>query len=230
MSFRDNKHWVYNCNRKGGSFNFHKDLTGQYRNDNKGVFTIPGACKLKRSPTSSDRRNMLADIRRAMSRELATALRVCENRGPADAAEAEQLIAELGAIKRHVEDRAASLGYSERCRQAIAVCRGECCRWHFPKTINRIDFFIAVLGMADTEKEAVVKQVQPVDDQAYRCPLLREDGCIFSFANRPLVCTNAFPCMAGSDYWQYKETFRKEIDKLRAALDRLIDRCIVRQD
>lgn len=171
---------------------------------------------------------MLADIRRAMSRELVMALRVCENLGSADAAEAEQLIAQLGAIKRHVEDRAASLGYSERCREAIAVCGGECCRWHFPKTINRIDFFLAVFGMTDTEKEAVVKQVQPTDDQAYHCPLLCEDGCIFSFANRPVVCTSAFPCMAGSDYWQYKESFRKEIDNFRAALDRLIDRCAVR--
>jgi len=166
---------------------------------------------------------MITDIRRAMSRELAAALRVCENMGPADAAEAEQLIAELGAIKRHVEDRAASLGYSARCRQAIAVCRGECCRWHFPKTINRIDFFIAVFGMTDTAKEAVVNQVQPVEDRAYRCPLLCKDGCIFSFADRPVVCTNAFPCMAGADYWQYKERFREEIDAIRAALGSLID-------
>ena len=171
---------------------------------------------------------MITDIRRAMSGELATALRVCKDMGPADTAEAEQLIAALGAIKRHVEDRAALRGYSERCRQAIVVCRGECCRWHFPKTINRIDFFIAIFGMTDTEKEAVVKQVQPVGGQAYRCPLLREDGCNFSFANRPVVCTSAFPCMAGSDYWQYKEGFREDIDAIRAALDRLIDKSVAR--
>ncbi len=166
----------------------------------------------------------MTDIRRTMSGELATALRVCENMGPGDAAEAEQLIAALGAIKRQVEDRAALLGYSERCRQAIAVCRGECCRWHFPKTINRIDFLIAVFGMTDTEKEAVVKQVQPVESPAYRCPLLCDDGCIFSFANRPVVCTNAFPCMAGADFWQYKERFREDIDAIRSALGSLTDK------
>lgn len=184
---------------------------------------------MKRRPTSPDRRNVITDIRRAMSGELATALRVCENMGPADAAGAEQLIVELGAIKRHVEDRAALLGYSERCRQAIAVCRGECCHWHFPKTIDRIDFFIAVFEMTDSEKEAVVKQVQPVGDRAYRCPLLCQDGCVFSFANRPVVCTSAFPCMAGSGYWHYKERFRKDIDAIRAALGSLIDQSVARR-
>ena len=78
--------------------------------------------------------------------------------------------------------------------------------------------------MTTSAKQAVVKQVLPGNNQTYRCPLLRKDGCIFSFANRPVVCTSAFPCMAGSVYWQYKETFRKEIDTLRDALDRLIER------
>jgi len=183
-----------------------------------------GVRKLKRNPTSSDRRNLMTHIRQAMSEELAKALQVCQNIGPADAAEAEQLIADLGTIKRHVEDRAALLGYSERCREAISACRGECCRWHFPRTINRIDFFIAVFGMTDTEKEAVVKQVQPMAGQAYGCPLLRVDGCIFSFVNRPVVCTSAFPCLAGADYWKYKESFRKDIDAIRAALGSLIDK------
>ena len=170
----------------------------------------------------------MAKIREAMTRELDMALLALEKMEPSAVDAAAQLISDLGSIKQQIEGRAESHGYSKRCREAIAVCRGECCRWHFPKTINRIDFLIAVFGMTDTEKEAVVKQVQPVGGQAYRCPLLREDGCNFSFANRPVVCTSAFPCMAGSDYWQYKEGFREDIDAIRAALDRLIDKSVAR--
>ncbi len=185
-----------------------------------------GVRKLKRNPTSSDRRNLMTHIRRAMSGELAKALQICQNMGPADAAKAELLIADLGAIKRHIEDRAALLGYSERCRQAIAVCRGECCRWHFPRTINRVDFLIAVFQQSADANAALIDQVQPGGDRAYQCPLLLKDGCIFTFATRPVVCTTAFPCFAGADYWQFKESYRKDIDAIREALGQLVDESV----
>jgi len=160
-----------------------------------------------------------------MSGELATAVKVRANMGPADAAAADQLVADLGGVKRQIEERAAALGYAGRCRRAIPVCRGECCRWHFPRTIDRVDLFIAVAGLSSDEMTAVVAQVRSAADRPYQCPLLRADGCIFAFEKRPVVCTSAYPCVAGSDYWRYKETFRREIDTIRAALGRLMERC-----
>ncbi len=159
-----------------------------------------------------------------MTGELEMALRAREKMEPAAVDTAAQLIFDLGAIKRQIEDRAESCGYSKRCREAIAVCRGECCRWHFPKTINRVDFFIAVFHLAADATSALVEQVRPTDDRPYQCPLLRKDGCIFAFESRPVVCTSAFPCLAGTDYWRYKERFRKDIDAIRAALSCLIDK------
>ena len=162
-------------------------------------------------------------IRRTMSRELGAALQACAQMGPTAAAEAAQLVAKLGQIRRRIEDRAAALGYSERCRQSIPVCAGECCVWHFPRNIDRVDFLVAITGLSAAERAALVKQVQATDDSSCRCPLLREDGCILTFDNRPVVCTNAFPCIAGSEYWQYKETFQEDIEDIRAELNRLID-------
>ena len=145
-----------------------------------------------------------------------------EQMGPAATAEVEQLVAKLGEIKRRIENRAASLGYSEHCRQSIPVCAGECCVWHFPRDIDRVDFLVALTGLAAAERAALVEQVQLAADLSHKCPLLREDGCILTFDNRPVVCTNAFPCMAGSEYWQYKETFREDTEDIRAELNRLI--------
>ena len=161
-------------------------------------------------------------IRRAMSRELAMALQAREHLGPGGFAAVAQLVADLRKIKRRIEDRAQALGYSARCRQAIPTCAGECCRRHFPRTINRVDFLIALFGSSAAERKALVKKLQAVD-LSHQCPLLRADGCILSFANRPMVCTNAFPCFAGEDYWRYKETFRDNIEDTRAALNRLIN-------
>ncbi|MCP3952289.1 MAG: hypothetical protein GY697_08750 [Desulfobacterales bacterium] len=157
-----------------------------------------------------------------MTRDLEMALRVCENMPAAAVDAVVQLISDLGAIKRQIEDRAESRGYSERCREAIAVCGGECCRWHFPKTIDRVDFLIAVFNLSADEKAVLVKQVQSAEDSVDGCPLLRKDGCVFTLETRPVVCTSAFPCLAGTAYWQYKETFREDIDAIRAALDSLI--------
>lgn len=165
----------------------------------------------------------MANIRKAMTGELKVAIRARRKMEPAVVTEAARLVADLGAVKRQIENQAALLGYSKRCRAAIAVCKGECCRWHFPKTINRVDFFIAVFRLAPDLRSALVEQVRPTDDRGYQCPLLRKDGCIFSFENRPVVCTSAFPCLAGTVYWQYKESFRKEIDAIRTALGNLID-------
>ena len=173
--------------------------------------------------TPEERRQTMQKRRRAMSADLAAAWRAREQMGSAAAARAAGLIVELGSIKQAIENQARALGYTQRCRRAIEVCRGECCLWHFPKTISVVDFFIAVFDFAEEETAALAAQIRAgAGGQAYQCPLLRKDGCIFDFQNRPLVCTSAFPCMAGQQFWQYKERFRADIATLRTDLGRLI--------
>ena len=173
--------------------------------------------------TSEARRRTRETIRRTMSADLAAALRARERMGPAAVEQAAGLIAALASIKETIENQARALGYTQRCRQAIEVCGGECCIWHFPKTITAADFFIAVFDLAENETAVLVDQVRETPGEpAYQCPLLRKDGCIFDFQHRPLVCTAAFPCMAGQQFWYTKERLRTEIETLRAALGRLI--------
>lgn len=159
-----------------------------------------------------------------MAAELEAALRALAKMDLPAVAEAGELIAALMSIKTKIEERARALGYAERCRRSIAVCAGECCRWHFPKRLSRVDFLAAVFNLQAAERAALTTQVRTAGDRFYQCPLLQRNGCIFSFENRPAVCTVAYPCLAGSDYWDYKERFGKDINRLREALGELIDK------
>lgn len=159
-----------------------------------------------------------------MAAELETALRALANMDPHAASEAGTLINKVMVIKNEIEARAQVLGYVNKCRQAIAVCAGECCRWHFPKRLSRVDFFAAVFRLSEPDRAALAAKLQAAGDGIYQCPLLQPDGCIFSFENRPAVCTAAYPCLAGSDYWEYKERFREELTRLRKILGQLIDK------
>ena len=159
-----------------------------------------------------------------MAAELKTALRALAAMNPQAAREAGNLITGIAAIKSKIEARARALGYAEKCRRSIAVCAGDCCRWHFPKHLSRVDFFAAVFNLQAVDRAALTTQLRGAGDRTYQCPLLLSDGCIFSFENRPAVCTAAYPCLAGSGYWEYKERFRKELTRLRKALEKLIDR------
>jgi len=158
-----------------------------------------------------------------MAAELKVALRARAKMDSQALAETEDLIAALKSIKRKIEERAQALGYSEVCRQSIAVCAGECCRWHFPKRLSRVDFFAAVFKLQAVARTALAVQVHASGDGVYQCPLLQNDGCTFSFEERPAVCTAAYPCLAGSDYWEYKERFSSARASLRKALGKLID-------
>ena len=197
-------------------------MTGVFRNDNKKVSASAGGEKLTAINTPKNRHRAINMIRQAMLKDLGTALRACEKLRPAATQKAGALISDLKSIKQQVESRATTLGYSERCRQAIPVCGGECCVWHFPKTLTPVDFFIAVFDLAADERRVLVKQIENSDNEHYRCPLLQKDGCAFSFENRPIVCTNAFPCLAGTQYWQYKEQFRKDIEAIYTVLGGLL--------
>ena len=200
------------------------NLTALADNGSRRLDSTAGEDKLNERQQSIDHAEKLRAIRRAMAGELETALRALANMDPHAASEAEALIAGIMAIKDKIEARAQVLGYADTCRQAIAVCAGECCRWHFPKRLSRVDFFAAVFGLPAPARVALAEQLQAAGDGIYQCPLLQRNGCIFSFENRPAVCTAAYPCLAGSDYWDYKESFREELTRLRKALGQLIDR------
>jgi len=183
-----------------------------------------GEGKLNGRRISKHHSEGLRTIRRAMAAELETALRALAAMNPQAAREAGNLITGIAAIKSKIEDRARALGYAEKCRRSIAVCAGECCRWHFPKHLSRVDFFAAVFTLPAADRAALTSQVRRTGDRVYQCPLLLSDGCIFSFENRPTVCTAAYPCLAGSGYWEYKERFRNELTRLRKALRKLVDK------
>ena len=185
--------------------------------------TTAGGRKLPDINTPQNRHCTIKKIRQTMSTDLESALRACEQMSPAFALKAAELISDLRAIKQQIEGRAGALGYSARCQQAIEVCGGECCIWHFPQTLTAVDFFIAAFDLAAEERQVLAKQIKSPVNERYQCPLLRKDGCIFAFQSRPIVCTSAFPCLAGGEYWQYKEKFRKDIETIYAALGRLVD-------
>ena len=184
--------------------------------------TTAGERKLPDINTPQNRYRAIKKIRQAMSVDLETALRACERMSPVFARKAAQLISDLRAIKRQIEGRAEALGYSKRCRQAIEVCGGECCVWHFPQTLTAVDFFIAVFDLTADERQVLVEQIENPAKERYQCPLLRKGGCIFAFQSRPIVCTSAFPCLAGEEYWVYKERFRKDIDGIYTDIRRLL--------
>ena len=133
----------------------------------------------------------------------------------------QKLAADLYAIKKETEQTAIALGYSYACRTSIEICRGECCRWHFPKTFNEADFLAIIGSLTQTERDDLSHRILGSDSQSGQCALLMPDGCFLSFRSRPMVCTNAYPCFAGRAYWEIKEAgnrrakpFFKELNDL----------------
>jgi hypothetical protein len=58
----------------------------------------------------------------------------------------------------------------------------------------------------------------------YQCPVLQENGCLLSFDNRPLACSNAYPCFSGELYYNYLERHRKKIDAQYTLLNKLFQK------
>ncbi len=116
---------------------------------------------------------------------------------------AESQIREVSTLKHEMETIAVQRGYSQACRKSIPVCKGECCKWHFPKYLNHIDFFIAIFHMAETQQKKLADQI--FNTQKAHCPMLLKTGCFLSFEKRPILCTNAYPCFNDRSYWVEKE-------------------------
>ncbi len=57
-----------------------------------------------------------------------------------------------------------------------------------------------------------------LQQQKNQCPVLLKTGYFLSFEQRPVLCTNAYPCFNDRSYWIEKEKkniqFKKAIDAL----------------
>ncbi len=124
------------------------------------------------------------------------------------------LIKEWKKIIVRMEARAVDLGYSRACKSHIPVCRGECCRWHFPEKLYDVDFYVSISGMTARDTQNLVRLLTDAGNEAFQCPMLLEKGCFFVFENRPAMCATAYPCFAGNVYWKYMEAEKTRLDEI----------------
>ncbi len=127
-------------------------------------------------------------------------------------------IKEIIALKYQMETIASQKGYSQACKASIPTCRGDCCKWHFPRNLTPVDFFIAIFYMPEEQQVALTKLIH--NNNKNQCPVLLKTGCFLTFEQRPVLCTNAYPCFNDRPYWVEKEKknilFKKAIDTLDA--------------
>jgi hypothetical protein len=140
-----------------------------------------------------------------------------------DMAFAMKAVTKINRIRHQVYEKAMELGYVKKCITSISVCKGGCCKWHFPKKLSFPDLFITVCGSSSKELTALKDQIN-FDNGKYQCPVLRENGCLLSFDSRPLVCSNAYPCFSGELYRSYLEKKRKIIDAQYISLNEIFQK------
>jgi len=159
-------------------------------------------------------------IQAAMHENLMAAIDGCQKLSQKGMDDAELQVKEIIALKYQMETIAALKGYSQACKASIPTCRGECCKWHFPKNLTQIDFFIAILFMPEEQRTALAKLI--CSNKKNQCPVLLKTGCFLSFEQRPVLCTNAYPCFNDRSYWIEKEKkniqFKKAIDALNVTV------------
>jgi len=172
--------------------------------------------------TLENRLKTKRSIQFLMCRNVKTALYARQNLNKIDRPQVLIKIEELQSIKYQIEATAGELGYSMACRSSIPVCQGDCCKWHFPKRLSYIDFFIAVYGLSFERCAGLIRLMNNAENKKYQCPLLLEEGCFFSFEHRPIVCTVAYPCFAGQSYWEYRERKKIRIHTIYESLERVL--------
>ncbi|MDY6987693.1 MAG: hypothetical protein SWQ30_06505 [Thermodesulfobacteriota bacterium] len=128
-----------------------------------------------------------------------------------DRAEALKAVYNINSIRHRLHEKAVELGYVKKCTDSMAVCKWQCCRWHFPKDLNHLDLFLTVCGISSEEQQTLEDRLA-FDNGKYECPVLHEKGCSLSFDSRPLACSNAYPCFLGDPYHEFLEKQRNEID------------------
>ncbi|MCP3900611.1 MAG: hypothetical protein GY707_12950 [Desulfobacteraceae bacterium] len=129
-------------------------------------------------------------------------------------------IKEIIALKYQMEIIADQKGYSNACKTSISICKGECCKWHFPRNLTHIDFFISIFYMSENQNTELSKLI--LNTKSNHCPILTEKGCFLSFEQRPVLCTNAYPCFNDQSYWIEKEKKNILFKKAFKSLEGLI--------
>ncbi|WP_299981005.1 hypothetical protein [Desulfobacula sp.] len=157
-------------------------------------------------------------VQAEMHKNLMIAMRGFQKLSQNEIGLAELQVKEIIALKYQMETIAAQKGYSQACKASIPTCRGDCCKWHFPRNLSHVDFFIAIFHMPEEQQAALAKLI--CNNRKDQCPVLLKTGCFLSFEQRPVLCTNAYPCFNDRSYWIEKEKknilFKKAIDALDA--------------
>ena len=125
-------------------------------------------------------------------------------------------------IIARIKARAEELGYSKACRDFIPTCKGQCCKWHFPKKIYDVHFFISLNGLPTGETQKLIDLLSDTTKSAYQCPMLMENGCFLSFENRPVLCSSAYPCFSGKVYQDYLQKEKKVLERLYEDFEKII--------
>ena len=139
-----------------------------------------------------------------------------------DIAGAKSLINKILKVKFEIEAFAETFGYPDRCRNSIADCRGNCCRWHFPKHLDEVDFFLSIWELAPPNCQNLLNLFKSKPPNFYYCPMLQTDGCFFSFKERPIQCTIAYPCFAQKNYRNYASQQMAVLDQLKNDLKEIL--------
>ena len=157
-----------------------------------------------------------------MNDHLNQALVLFRSLNAADIAMAKPTIDKILRLKIEIENHAETFGYPNCCRKSIADCRGNCCRWHFPRNLDVVDFFLSIWGLGSKRRQDLILLFKNRGDNIYYCPLLQADGCFFSFNDRPIQCTMAYPCFAQTDYRTYTSHQYAVITQLKNSLGNLL--------
>jgi len=160
--------------------------------------------------TLENRSKVMRDYRKLLCGELKAAIYIYKRLDEKDRTRALGAINEVNHIRHQIYEKAQRLGYAQQCIDSIPVCKGSCCKWHFPKSLGLLELFITVCSISIEAQAALARQLA-LNSGKYQCPVLRNSGCLLSFDSRPLVCSNAYPCFAGASYHEFLKKQQKKI-------------------
>jgi hypothetical protein len=167
---------------------------------------------------SENRRLRMEILQETMRCHLVQALKGIKDLDPATELEVAPLVEDLFLIKMDIEARALALGYPLRCKEHSPICRGQCCKWHFPENLDAVDFFLALRAMDSFRRSELLSLLQQKVKGLHQCPLLKDDGCFFNFKQRPMVCATAYPCFLNTAYWRFQNERAPAIHGLKKKL------------
>jgi len=161
--------------------------------------------------TPENQRKAIKAYRKYLRAELKAAISIYNRLDENDRTRALKAVNKINRIRHHIYEKALELGYVERCVNSISACKGECCKWHFPKNLDCLDLFVTVCSISPEKQTALQNQIA-FNNGKYQCPVLRENGCLLSFDSRPLICSNAYPCFSKESYHNFLEKQQKDIE------------------